>query len=128
MRELLERDEDVVFAYLHGSLVEGEAVRDVDVAVWLRENVDPLEYILERGLEIEEHLGLSVDIQPLNKAPVTFRYHVYTCGTPLVVKDKLLHDTEIARTILVYSDLLILRKYASPKQYRAYSNSHIKSV
>ncbi len=112
LREVLESDNEVVFAYLHGSFLEGGPVRDVDVAVWLREGVDPLQYALKEGLKLELRLGLPVDVQALNSAPVTFKYVVYTKGLPIVVKDEELHDLEVAKTVLMYSDLVTLREKA----------------
>ena len=112
LRAELERDEAVVFAYLHGSLLEGGPARDVDVAVWLRGGVDPLDYVLRRGLELELTLGVPVDLQVLNGAPVVFRRHVYARGPPLLVRDRALHDLEVARTALEYADLKLLARLA----------------
>jgi len=112
LKEMLEKDEAVVFAYLHGSFVEGSSVRDVDIAVWLRSGADPLDYIVSRSLEMEQRLGLPVDIQVLNEAPIPFRYVVYTRGRLLTVKDEKLHDLQVAKTLLMYSDLKALRRKA----------------
>ena len=68
LRRELGRDERILFAYLRGSIVEHDAVRDVDVAVCLREFVNPLDYVLEKGLRLENILGLPVDIQCLTGA------------------------------------------------------------
>ncbi len=112
LKEMLEKDEAVVFAYPHGSLVEGGPVRDVDIAVWLRSGTDPLDYIVSRSLEMEQRLGLPVDIQVLNEAPIPFRYVVYTRGQLLTAKNEKLHDLQVAKTLLMYSDLRILRRKA----------------
>ncbi len=112
----LGSDDKVLFAYLHGSLLEGGPVRDVDVAVWLRNDVDPLEYVVKEGLRLELNLNLPVDVQVLNVAPVTFKYVVYTKGLPIVVKDVRLHDLEVAKTMLMYVELVMLREKARTRR------------
>ncbi len=44
--EELMRVEDLIFAYVHGSFVELEEFRDVDIAVWIR---DPEEAFIVFG-------------------------------------------------------------------------------
>ena len=110
LRRLLERDERVVFAYVFGGFVERVVTRDVDVAVWLAEGVDPLGYVLEAGVELEEAASMPVDVVVLNEAPEALRYTVFTRGAPLIVKDRVLHDAVVAASILGYADLLMLRR------------------
>lgn len=79
LEEALAAEPDVVFAYLHGSFVEGEGFRDIDVAVFL----DPLprdvwrrEAELADRLEAALHragLRFPVDVRALNGAPPAFR-------------------------------------------------------
>lgn len=111
LRAVLKRDRQVAFAYLHGSILGGGPIRDVDVAVWIRGG-DPLTYAVVRGLDLERLLGLPVDVQILNTAPTTFKHAVYTKGLPLAINDRKLHDMEVARTILEYADLQILKEKA----------------
>ena len=113
LRGLLAGDERVVFAYLYGSFLTGEAFRDLDVAVWLRPGVDPLEYVLREGLRLEEQLGLPVDITVLNSAPPALRHRVYTTGIPLVVRDPLLHGLETAAAALMVMELRQLRRWGA---------------
>ncbi|MDW8064602.1 MAG: nucleotidyltransferase domain-containing protein [Anaerolineae bacterium] len=75
----LAAEPDVVFAYLHGSFVETEGFRDIDVAVFF----DPLpERLWRREVELADQLeralrdaGFSfpIDVQALNEAPPAFR-------------------------------------------------------
>ena len=112
LRDALRADDRVVFAYIHGSILSEEAVRDIDLAVWLQPGVDPLGYILAEGLKLEEMVGVPVDIHVLNEAPIPFRYTVYTRGTPILVRDEYLHEVEVVKTILAYSVLQLLRRKA----------------
>ncbi|WP_346765908.1 nucleotidyltransferase domain-containing protein [Thermococcus sp. 9N3] len=76
--EFLMEKEEIIFAYLHGSFLEGEFYRDIDVAVY----VDPekvkdfLSYELKLAVELELLLKYPVDVRVLNDAPPAFRYRV----------------------------------------------------
>lgn len=110
VRKALSRDVRVVFAYAHGSFVRPrEPFKDLDLAVWVESTVDPLEYVLHAPGELERLAGVPVDVQVLNGAPPTFKYHVYTRGLLLLVRDRILHDIEYTRTILEYIDFNMLR-------------------
>lgn len=75
----LAAEPDVVFAYLHGSFIEAETFRDIDVAVFL----DPLPMALwRREGELADRLEKAlhragfrflVDVQTLNRTPPAFR-------------------------------------------------------
>ncbi len=85
LRKALERHREVVFAYLHGSILETEHFRDVDVALYFDESVGNfLKKELSLAVELEEELGLEVDVRALNDAPPAFRYRA--------IKGKLLLD------------------------------------
>jgi len=90
LRKHLEGRPEIVFAYLHGSFLDGGPYRDVDVAVW----VDPVrcnigrssQYAIELATELSVALGQPVEVQVLNRAPLAFRYHAMK-GRPLLVHD-----------------------------------------
>jgi uncharacterized protein len=86
---LLERPE-ILVACLHGSFHEGLAFRDVDVAVWLdADNGLDVDngYAMELAVSLSRAVGLTIDVQILNAAPLAFRYHALR-GEPLVVRDE----------------------------------------
>ena len=72
LKGFLSKQDEVVFAYLHGSFVQGEEFRDVDVAVLLDDRAtrttDDVEYEISLSLKIEKELvGLPVDVKILNR-------------------------------------------------------------
>jgi len=73
LREHLLKQEEVVFAYLHGSFTEDRPFRDVDIAVYVKGRV-PQFYEEELEEELSRLIGLPVDVRLLNNAPVTFRF------------------------------------------------------
>ncbi|MDR7409988.1 MAG: nucleotidyltransferase domain-containing protein [Armatimonadota bacterium] len=61
----------VLFAYLFGSVTQGLAFEDVDVAVYLAEDVqDGLAVALGLAADLERATGLPVDVTALNDAPI----------------------------------------------------------
>lgn len=69
----LERGSGVVFAYLFGGAATGQLrpLSDVDVAVYLKETLDPVEARLEALGVLTAHLGTDeVDLVVLNTAPI----------------------------------------------------------
>ena len=77
--DALAARDDICFAYLFGSFVDGsEAFRDIDVGVYFhsgdsRENV---QNGIELAVELTSKTAIEVDVRPLNEAPVTFVYTV----------------------------------------------------
>ena len=77
----------IKLAFLHGSAAEGLPFADLDIACLAREPVDPLDFILEHGANLEKKLGVPVDLHLLNQAPIGFRFHA-TRGQVLVSEDE----------------------------------------
>lgn len=94
---------------LHGSFRDGGPYHDVDVAIWVDsrhvEATDRTRYALDLAADLTVRLGVTIDVQILNDAPLAFRYHALT-GTPLVVRDRDRFDDVRARTWDDYFDFL----------------------
>ena len=76
---ILSSRPEILFAYLHGSVLMGKNPRDIDIAVFLQPEApavnDPIETAIELSLDVEKRIGsLPVDIKILNGAPVAFRF------------------------------------------------------
>jgi predicted nucleotidyltransferase len=116
----LSRQPAVIFAYLHGSALDGEAVHDVDIGVYLGESesgqaaaiVDMLAGRLNRVL------GLPIDLSVLNRAPLTFLYHVLRGRLLCSRNDDLLASMleDVARR---YLDLAPLLRQATKEAFAA---------
>lgn len=57
----LARDDRVVFAYLYGSALGGGQTRDVDLAVYAADGVDPLLLSADTALELSRETGIPPD-------------------------------------------------------------------
>jgi uncharacterized protein len=86
----LEAVPEIVFAYLFGSRAAGNAhaASDVDVAVYVRDVVDPIEErlrllgLLDRALHID-----TIDLVVLNTAPLSLAGRILTTRKVLIDRD-----------------------------------------
>ena len=91
LRAALEPRGEILFAYLHGSFLLDVPFEDIDVAVYLREgNVGAeggLRYAFRLADELEQRVGLPVDVQVLNEAPRGVQFNA-TAGELLLSRDE----------------------------------------
>ena len=117
LRKHLESRSEILCAYLHGSFLEGGPYRDIDVAVWIdpaRGDADgATQYALDLSAELSLALGQPVEVQVLNRAPLTFRYHALK-GRPVLVRDGEWLDELRARTWDDYFDFLPFSRQLPP--------------
>lgn len=114
LKESLEKREEIIFAYIHGSFLELTKFRDIDIAVYVNESLVPHDEALEYALEISALTELETGISPLdtkvlNYASIGFRYHA-TKGILLFSKDEDKRADFLEDTWKRYFDLLPKRK------------------
>jgi predicted nucleotidyltransferase len=84
----LRGEDDIAFAYAHGSFVGDGPFHDVDVAVLLRTGQSSH---TARALELSERLSAAarypVDLRAINDAPLSFQFRALQ-GTLLAVRDE----------------------------------------
>jgi predicted nucleotidyltransferase len=108
LRRALEGREDVLVAYLFGSVARGRAgpLSDVDVAILLAEDGDPFPRLLEVTEEVARAVGEDrADVVLLNTAPVALAYRVLRDGRLLVCRDEEARVEHWVRTVLAYLDM-----------------------
>lgn len=112
LRDRLEREPDVLVAYLFGSRARGTpgALSDVDVAVLLGGDAGP-----DRRLQLIDTLGGvvapdAVDVVVLNEAPAVLAYRVIRDGQLLVDRDERARVRHWAVTVDRYLDMAPMRR------------------
>ncbi len=79
LHDLLAFREEVLFAYLHGSFINGNRFRDIDVAVYLNNGRltrgASLQYQATLAKDLSRALQLPVDVTVLNVAPLGLRHN-----------------------------------------------------
>ncbi len=101
---LLEKREEILFSYIHGSFLEND-FRDIDIAVYLNEGEKSLKYELHLEREIEDIASFPVDVRILNNAPLTFRFNVIKNGILLFSKNEKIRCDFESLSIDEYHDI-----------------------
>jgi hypothetical protein len=112
LRRLLEGVGGIVFAYAHGSFVELDEFRDVDVALWVKDPEDAFSYAVDLSARLEAEAGVPVDVHVLNDAPLSFKRHVFTKGELLLSIDDGFRLRILDETLRRYFDVKELNRAA----------------
>ena len=101
----LKADPEILFAYVYGSFIKREFFKDLDVAVWLKNLSKAFSYVVDFSARLEIELGVPVDVQVLNEAPLPFKFHVLTEGKLLCSEDEVFRVKLVDEVIRNYLDL-----------------------
>ncbi len=82
----LSQDPGIIFAYLHGSFINNDSFRDIDVGIYIRTRKD---FFFESELshELSGLTGHEVEVKVINTAPVAFQMAVIREGKLLFSAD-----------------------------------------
>lgn len=107
LRRILESQENVLFAFLHGSFLDRDRpFGDIDVAVFFtRDPKDPVKATLDLKDTLESGINYAheIDVQSLNDAYLGFRFHA-SRGMVLTCNDREALDAFRQETWLRYWD------------------------
>jgi predicted nucleotidyltransferase len=93
IKNLLSRDERIIFAYVYGSFIQGEIYRDIDIGIYVK-NLEENHFIISSDIQTElshlakqEKLKLTADqfdVKIINDAPFTFLSRIFKEGILLI--------------------------------------------
>ena len=113
LKEFFSKREDVVFAYLFGSIAYDNytSKSDIDVAVFLKTNKDLFDERINLIVELEKRFKRDVDVIVLNNSKSSFlKYFIIKEGVVIADKNKDIR-TELEFKILEnYFDYLPISK------------------
>ena len=118
LRELLAARPRVKLAFLFGSILRREKVRDVDVAIYTAPRLDFRE-LLRLGTELEIALGVPVDLVQLPDLGPAFRLKILLRGRPVLIRDRQLYHRLVAAAFSELQDLRIALRTAKEAALRA---------
>lgn len=113
VKRRLKDFDGVVFAYIHGGFIKRSFFKDLDIAIWIKDLDKAFYYTVDFSAKLEVEIGVPVDIQVLNKAPLPFKHYIFTQGELLLSKDEGLRLRLANETIRQYIDLKYLIRMAS---------------
>lgn len=79
IKKRLMQEPDILFAYLHGSFVNAESFRDIDVGVFTA-MPEGFSYESDLSYGLSQALGHEVEVRVVNDAPVAFQMAVLRDG------------------------------------------------
>ena len=117
----LDRHQEILFAFCHGSFLEDRPFRDLDIAVFLRpEQVAEIDFRYEMQLEskIEKALNspVAADVRLLNTAKLSFQYHALQ-GRLLLDRDPEARIAFTRRTLARYLDIAPVLKFHTKEAF-----------
>lgn len=93
LNAVLEKDPDILFAYLFGSTASGldHPYSDLDIACYVQDGDD--EYYHRKDKELTESVpdtvgGRKIDLRLLNTMPMLLKFEVVRYGQDLFVRDR----------------------------------------
>lgn len=114
----LEAEPEVIFAYLHGSFLNGGAFHDIDVGIRLAAPTDRrLTLTLDLAARLTGEAGFPVDVRPLDDAPLAFRFRVFRTGRLLISRDDEGLADCMERTMREYLDIAPLARRAAVEAF-----------
>ncbi|MFQ6052098.1 MAG: nucleotidyltransferase domain-containing protein [Candidatus Hydrothermarchaeota archaeon] len=91
LRDLIEKRDEIIFAYIHGSFLEDYGFRDIDIAVFVDEEKvkkeNCLDYEIDLSIILEKSIRFPVDVKVLNYAPLGLKYEI-TKGEVILSRDE----------------------------------------
>lgn len=107
LKQCLEREETIIFAYLHGSFAEKRPFRDIDIAAYIDEKQIArerrLDFEFSVSTRLETNIGFPIDLRIINYASLSFQYYS-TSGILLFCRDENVHVAFLAKTRSLYLD------------------------
>lgn len=96
IREVLAK-EGVSLAVVFGSFVELDSFRDIDIAIYVRGGAN-IDKVIELANELEEVLGVPMDIVPIDEVEPNFRLNILRRGV-VVLEEPGVYEALLMQTI-----------------------------
>jgi len=105
LRRLLEGEEEALLAIVFGSFVDLESFRDIDLAIYSRN--ESLNYLARLGARLELELEIPIDVVPLKDLEPRFRWKILRKGIIIVEKKSGLYEALLNITLDELENLAI---------------------
>lgn len=120
LRAALSDMPEITFAYLYGSVLDRDRIHDVDVGIQLQSSESPQAMDLAADLapRLRAAIGIPVDVRILNRAPLSFLFHVLR-GQRLCCRDEALLQSLLEEVPRRYLDIAPLLRAAAKDAFAA---------
>ena len=118
LRTELAQEDDIVFAYLYGSFLDGVGFHDVDVGAYRAPGISDSHSARAAGLSerLSARVDIPVDVRIVNEVPISFLYHVLR-GMLLFSRDDVRLAEVIEDTTRRYLDIAPLLRHSTKEAF-----------
>ena len=113
LKDILISEDYILFCYIHGSFLDKDKFNDIDLALYIDENIiketDCIDSEISLSLRLEKEFNKAIDTKILNFSPLSFRYHA-SSGLLLFSKDETKREEFLCKTWTEYFDFLPISK------------------
>ena len=113
VKDILIKIDYIIFCYIHGSFLDKDRFNDIDLALYIDENIiketECVDSEISLSLKLEKEFNKAIDIKFLNFSPLPFRYHA-SAGLLLFCKDDTKREEFLCKTWAEYFDFLPISK------------------
>ncbi len=89
IKNFLDKRSEIILSIIYGSILHSSYFRDIDIAIYISDKVDYLNYKFELERAISDEIGYPVDVKVLNYAPPWFIKRVIEKGRVVIEKKPL---------------------------------------
>ena len=105
-KDILMEYENIIFAYIFGSYVQGKirTDSDIDIAIYLEKKIDAGTY-LEIKMSLTEACKREIDLIILNDATPLLKHEIYKNNILLFTRDKAVETSYKVKILFEYNDI-----------------------
>lgn len=106
------KDKGIEFALIHGSYLEHKKYRDIDVAIFLKEDALKSEidyYKITLAVKLDNKINKTVDISILNKSSYSFKFQTLK-GKIIFIRNIEFYDNYVEEVLRNYYDFQFIRE------------------
>lgn len=105
-KDILIKYENIIFAYIFGSYVQGKMRpdSDIDIAIYSEKKIDSETY-LEIKMDLTDACKTEIDLIILNDANPLLKHEIYKNNILLFTKDNDLETSYKIKTLFEYNDV-----------------------
>jgi len=113
IREVLAREDEIIFAMVYGSFVEDLPFRDIDLGIYVK-NLNTTSYFdyefdISQKVQLALESNIPIDVRIVNLAPLPFKFRVIT-GMLLFTQDDRVWEEFAIEVARAYMDMAPLRE------------------
>ncbi len=106
---ILESEPKLVFAYVFGSFLYREFIRDLDLMIFYLPKLKFRDY-LSIGTKIEKNIKIPIDLVQFQDLSYSLKMNILTKGNPLIIRNQEIISQQKVLALIERNELLFYQK------------------